>query len=191
MARLIYGVGYNSGGEHKTSESGKRTKIYSTWKSMLRRCYCPKSLLRNPTYTNCSVDTLFHDFQYFAEWYKNHKYSGLGYELDKDLLVQGNKTYSPDTCCFVPQELNKIINSYDAGRGENPRGVYFRKSKNKYIASMSINGKTHHLGCFDTASQAYAEYKRYKESYVKAKALEWQQRLQKEVFEALLNWRLI
>ena len=31
-----------------------------------------------------------------------------GWELDKDILEKGNKTYSPETCCFVPRVINSL-----------------------------------------------------------------------------------
>jgi thioredoxin 1 len=35
----VYGHGYLGYGKFKPSENDKRTKIYNTWKEMLRRCY--------------------------------------------------------------------------------------------------------------------------------------------------------
>lgn len=31
-------------------------------------------------------------------------------ELDKDLLYEGNKIYSPSRCCLLPKEINNGIN---------------------------------------------------------------------------------
>lgn len=188
MSGFIYGIGYNSGGKHKTSEYGKRTKIYSDWKGMFRRCYSQRSLSRNPTYTACTVADEWHDYQAFAEWRENHKYGELGYELDKDLLVAGNKTYSPETCCLIPQEINKLLNKYEAARGEYPRGVYFKKSRSKYIASISIDSKVTHLGVFHCPSEAHQAYATAKEAYVKEVANKWRGRIDERVYDALMNW---
>ena len=32
-------------------------------------------------------------------------------EIDKDLLYEGNKIYSPETCCLIPKEINTTLNS--------------------------------------------------------------------------------
>ena len=41
-----------------------------------------------------------------------------GRYLDKDILVRGNKLYSPDTCLFVPQEINNLLTVQNK-RGKN------------------------------------------------------------------------
>lgn len=46
-------------------------------------------------------------FSNFAEWFDKHHVEG--WELDKDILVSGNRTYSPETCCFVPHEINVLF----------------------------------------------------------------------------------
>ena len=46
-----------------------------------------------------------------------------GWELDKDILVKGNKIYSPDTCCFVPKEVNTVFTKRQSKRGDYPIGV--------------------------------------------------------------------
>lgn len=34
------------------------------------------------------------------------------FHLDKDIIFQGNKEYSPQTCVFVPMEINKRTGKY-------------------------------------------------------------------------------
>lgn len=190
MSKPFYGIGFNSGGKHKTCEQGKHTKAYKSWYNMLTRSYSHDLHLKNPTYIGCAVADEWHDFQDFAEWFYNHKYSGVGYCLDKDLLFAGNKVYSPDACCFVPQELNKILCDSNAVRGEHPQGVHFRKSKGTYMAYININGKRKQLGTFNCPDKAYRVYVKEKENYVNAAALEWRGRIADNVFQALMSWKL-
>lgn len=48
--------------------------------------------------------------EYFYDWLEVAYYEVKGYEdkmqLDKDILVPGNRIYSPQRCVFVPNELN-------------------------------------------------------------------------------------
>ena len=185
-----HGVGFNSKGRYKVKVDGKVTAIYHVWRNMIRRCYDPKTQARRTTYIGCSVDERWHDFQDFADWCHNHKYSNMGYELDKDLLVIENKVYSPEACCFVPQELNVLLNNNSRARGEYPQGVSWDKTDRKYRAQIKTNGKATRLGAFDCPQAAYQVYKTAKEVYVKEKALEWQGRIADDVFQALMNWQL-
>ncbi len=99
MIPVSYGVGFIGYGVHKTTYKRKITRCYSAWIHMFERCYCPKRLARRPKYKGCTVCPEWHNFQVFAEWfYKNYI---DGYELDKDIKINGNKIYSPEACMFV------------------------------------------------------------------------------------------
>ncbi len=188
--KLMYGTGYNTQGIHKARLGNNFNKTYYVWKNMIQRCYCHETQIKHPTYKDCTVCPEWHDYQVFAEWYTNHEYYGLGYQLDKDLLNQGNKIYSPDTCCLVPKELNILLNDSAKARGEYPQGVSFHKKSGKYCAQININGKRKHIGLFICPDKAYIAYKVAKEHYVKQKANEWRDRIAPEVFDALMSWKL-
>lgn len=188
--KLMYGTGYNTQGIHKARLGNNFNKTYYVWKNMIQRCYCHETQIKHPTYKDCTVCPEWHDYQVFAEWYTNHEYYGLGYQLDKDLLNQGNKIYSPDTCCLVPKELNILLNDSAKARGEYPQGVSFHKKSGKYCAQININGKRKHIGLFICPDKAYIAYKVANEHYVKQKANEWRDRIAPEVFDALMSWKL-
>lgn len=188
--RKTYGVGYNSGGKYKTKEFGKRLRVYQTWKDMLRRCYDKKRQVRDYTYTGCSVDERWHDFQVFAEWCSNNNLGSSDYHIDKDILVRGNKVYSPETCCLVPKSINGLFNNHSKGRGEFPQGVYWNKSRGLHVAKISISGKSKHLGYFDCPNKAHEVYKKAKESHVKEMADLWFSNIEPRVYEALMDWKL-
>ena len=188
--KLKLGVGYNSKGIYKAKEAGKNTVAYNVWNNMLKRCYNKSNHQHQPTYTDCTVHPDWHDFQVFAKWFSEHKYSDLGYQLDKDLLFEGNKIYSPDFCCFVPAELNSLLTSCSRVRGEYPQGVNLDKRCGKYQAKISLNGIRKNLGHFSCPQEAYEAYKTTKEAYVKERALHWRDRIAPEVFDALMAWKL-
>ena len=153
MSKLILGVGTNSRGKYKATGPG--AKAYSTWKSMWRRAYCPKYRAGKPTYLGCSVAEEWLEYQEFAQWFENHEYSNHGYELDKDLLLPGNKIYAPDRCAFVPRQLNTLLLDSGASRGQYMQGVCFHKGRNKFTPRINIDDKRKYLGCFDTEQEAY------------------------------------
>lgn len=135
----VFNIGYIGEGSYNTKT---HKHIYIKWKSMLCRCYYKKYLIEKPTYKDCTVAEIWHNFQNFAQWYEENYDPKLmqDWELDKDMLVKGNKTYSPETCCFVPRKLNMIVN-----KNRLPL-LYGRKYK-------AICGNTY-LGLFSTEKEA-------------------------------------
>lgn len=106
-APTVFGIGFNGIGRHKSKINGKHTKAYNTWRNMLKRCYCKAGI--DNAYIGCSVDSRWHDFQNYAEWHeKNYPEfdQGKKYQLDKDIMSNGEKIYSPETCKFVTQKEN-------------------------------------------------------------------------------------
>lgn len=185
-----YSVGFNSGGKYKTRAGSKIAPAYQLWRNMLRRCYDTECQERFPTYKGCSVSENWFDYQVFADWFYSHKYSNLGFHLDKDILVSNNKVYSPDACCFVPSELNNLFTDSAASRGKFPQGVYLNKRSNKYMARLTVDGKSDYLGLFDCCDKAHQVYISAKESRVKKLAQEWRGRIDERVYEALMHWKV-
>jgi hypothetical protein len=99
----IYGVGY-AGISEPNQSCLSDSKQYNVWNGMLRRCYCEKQQVRNPTYADCSVCVEWHNYQNFLKWFDENYVQG--FQLDKDTKVEGNKVYSPTTCVFISKEDN-------------------------------------------------------------------------------------
>lgn len=188
IKRTVHGVGYVGVGRHIISVKGMRTHTYMTWYNMMTRCYCKKLHQRLPQYAVCEVSEDWKNFQNFAEWYESHELHGLGYHLDKDLLVRGNTTYSVERCCLIPQELNKLIT---AGRfqSNNLQGVNWSKQSKTWRASVNLKGKSIHLGFFATDISAHEAYVKAKEAIVREAAIEWRDRIMEATYSALTNWK--
>ena len=110
---VVCGSGINDG-KFPTRDGGRNTKVYVQWQGMLRRCE-GKYKENRPTYAGVTCSETFKSYSYFYEWcqtqigFGNVDNNGRFWHLDKDILVQGNKLYSEDTCCFVPQRENTLI----------------------------------------------------------------------------------
>jgi hypothetical protein len=111
-------------------------------------------------------------------------------ELDKDILIKGNKIYSPDTCIFVPHEINMLFIKRNAKRGKYPIGVSYDKQKKKFEASCSINNKQKRIGRFSTAEDAFNAYKIYKEGLIKQVATIYKAKIPYELYNALINYEV-
>ncbi len=114
----------------------------------------------------------FADFQEFAEWcqsqvgYLNKDERGYYWQLDKDILVPGNKIYSPQTCVFVPPKLNSIFIKQSNEEGL-PQGVRRVKDTERFSArSRDIHGVRVHLGTYATVKEAELKYLQFKASII-------------------------
>lgn len=189
----VCGVGYIGVGNY----SPKDRKMYTAWMTLMTRSYDKRYEKIRPTYKDVTVCNEWHNFQAFAEWFSSQKFSsgedfrGKSYQLDKDILFRGNKVYSPETCCFVPHEINSLLISCSSSRGENPIGVDLFKRTGKYVSKVRTGGMSRkQLGYFDTAEEAFGAYKEAKESYIKQVAEKWKEKIDHRVYESLMKWEI-
>lgn len=188
MVALVYGVGINDR-SIPSNINGKPTKEYSLWTSMLRRVYSTAALIGNPTYVGCSVSENFLNYRYFHEWcQKQIGFNVEGYSLDKDLLINGNKTYNEITCVFLPKILNTLIIKCNASRGILPIGV--SAVGNRFKSQYRILGTKKHIGTFDTLELAFQAYKTFKEAYIKEQAELYKDSIDPRAYLALLNYEV-
>lgn len=190
--KSVFSIGYVGVGEYPLRENGRPSKSYSNWAGMLQRCYDDKNQEKYPTYKDCYVTEEWHNFQNFAEWYYNNWKSHMdkGWCLDKDILIKGNKIYSPETCCFVPSEINNLFVKSNNSRGEYPIGVHFDKEKLKFIAQIRRNNKPTFLGTFDIPEEAFQDYKTAKEEYIKEIADKWKGQISEQVYQSMYKYQV-
>lgn len=182
---IVCGVGFNDG-KYPSFINGCRVWEYVRWSSMIYRCYHEKYKERQPTYKDCTVSENFKNYSYFYDWCQDQIGCGLdGFELDKDLLIKGNKIYSEDTCVFIPKELNILLEDSKAIRGDNPIGVSFDKNRKKFQASIKINGKKVSLGRYHNKYDAFKAYKDAKESYIRDMAEKYKNFIDSRVYQSL------
>lgn len=165
--KLIHGVGINDADYaivkfETTIVNGKQKRkliwicpYYHTWKSMLQRCYSIKYQERRPTYIGCTVSEEWLTFSNFRVWMMTQDWQDK--QLDKDLLFEGNKVYSADTCVFVTRMVNLFTTDSSAARGEFLIGVSWHKPAGKFQANCSnpFTKKGEYLGLFDCEQEAH------------------------------------
>lgn len=186
MANLVLGVGINDGTRHVWVK-GKHLKSYTLWVSLLNRCYSLSFQKGNPTYVGCSASENFRNFSYFHEWCLTQiGFGQLGFQLDKDLLLKGNKVYSENTCLFLPKDLNILLKPCKTAKGHLPIGVSTHGGKFK--ASCVGNFPSRHVGIFGTPEEAFQAYKRVKETYIKTQAEKWKAHIDPRAFATLMAY---
>lgn len=191
---IVYNTGYIGNGKHKSRDNGEITTMYSRWHNALYRCYCLKALINQPTYKDCKVDSNWHNFQVFGDWFEeNYKpeYMDSNWHLDKDILFKGNKLYSSETCCLVPREINALFIKSEKTRGDCPIGVHYDNEAKKFCAQLSVGEEQQiPLGYFDTAVEAFEAYKPAKEEYIKLVANKWRGQITEPCYHALMNYEV-
>ena len=185
--RNICGVGYMGVGKyHCKYSNGVHTMEYQNWIAMIRRCYDEK---RKDTYSSyygtCEVCSEWHNFQVFGQWYEQNFYQ-VGTErmhIDKDILIHGNKIYSPETCIIVPQRINMMFmnkpNKYNLPSGIAPI------ANGRYNASY--RGKS--IGNYDTLELAVKAHDTEKKNALIELANEYKYKIPNKLYEALINWQ--
>ena len=158
------------------------------WRSMLSRCYSKKYQEKEPSYIDCSVCEEWLLFSNFKRWFDENYVEG--YHLDKDILIKGNKVYSPETCCFVPFEINALLIKCNRTRGLYPIGVC--KCKNRFRAYLRVSCSRLFLGSFVTIEEAFNAYKKAKEAYIKDVAQRYYDKgeITERVYDALMRYEV-
>ncbi len=153
----VCGVGFIGDGEHKSMANSVIFAKYKAWSHMMTRCYCPKYHKIQPTYINCTVDPIWHNYQNFATWYDENYIDG--YQLDKDKLQENieSKVYSPKTCVFISKAENSQISNSKTYTFKSPLGVIhniFNLTRfcKEYglgqpsMSAVSLGKRNHHKG---------------------------------------------
>lgn len=192
----VCGVGM-IGNKYPVAIGYEDTKEYTVWHRMLRRCFEEKEKVKNSTYKDVSCCDEWLLFENFYEWLHSQEnfdkwYEGERWCLDKDILVKGNKIYSPETCCLVPININSMFVKNDKSRGLLPIGVEQIKDKFRSTCSNIFNGKTEHSHLYPTINEAFLSYKNKKESLIKQVAeLEYGNgNISKACYDAMMRYEV-
>jgi hypothetical protein len=186
---FLYGIGYKGIGKYKIFSNNKINRIYFLWHSMFKRCYSGEF----ETYKGVTVCEEWYNYQVFAEWVeKNWKdYMNKTWDLDKDIICPKCKIYSPETCTFVPHEINILyskLNTY-SNKGKYLKGVYITPF-NRFQAQIYKNKKLCYLGSYDTELEAFQAYKTAKEQHIKEVADKWKDLINLKVYENMYNYQI-
>lgn len=154
--RKVYANGINDSPFQVTMWLSNRKiqhRAYSTWKGILQRCYSEKSHVLHPTYKGCEICEEWIYFSNFFKWWKENFVEG--YEIDKDILVPGNKIYSPETCIYIPRFINVFVTDCEKRGNKFPIGVTYWKPRKKFRARTWEKNKLITIGLYKTIEEAH------------------------------------
>lgn len=175
----VYGVGIlGLPGVCKTMR-----RAYKVWTSILFRSYVDE---KRADHLKTSLSDEWIYFPNFLEWYNDNYVEG--WELDKDLLGEGSRIYSKDTCAFLPREVNQFLVVSKGSEGEISRGFYYNHERNKYVTCFSIKKVNYTHKGFETAKEAQEEFNRFKKETAKHYAEKYRYGLSERAYNKLVNF---
>lgn len=159
--KRVYGFGINDANyEVRPRVDGVPVmcRAYRAWYDMLRRCYSKKYQAKHPTYIGVIVCDEWRSFMSFRKWWIDNHVDG--WNLDKDLLSD-SRSYSPESCIYVPHWLNSFTIDCGANRGDWPIGASFHKQHGKFVSYCNNPeiGKRESLGYFTSPNEAHMAWK--------------------------------
>lgn len=182
----LRGIGFLGEGKYMSKINKKPSKCYTVWRSMFDRCYSNYYQKNQPTYIGCTIVEEWHNFQNFGEWFEKNYVDG--WHLDKDIICKDCKIYSPDTCAFVPVEINNLFTNIKNVKNNSFTGV--QKSYSKYRVDIRKNKVVKYLGTFNTPEEAFQAYKTAKESHIKEVANKWKDLIDFRIYKAMYEYKV-
>ena len=142
-----------------TDYSCRSCPFYLRWHDLLKRCYDYDN--QKESYIGVTVCKDWLTFSIFKSWMELQDW--VGKDLDKDLIVEGNKVYSPSTAIFIHSKVNQFLKDRGNYRGYDALGV-IKTSSGNYEASISntFTDTQEFLGTFYSEKSAHFAWKRRK-----------------------------
>ena len=193
----VYGIGI-IGTKYPVSINCKKIKEYNVWQSMLQRCHSTLYKEKRVAYKDVTCCEEWLNYENFYEWLHSQSnfdkwYKGNRWAVDKDILYKGNKVYSPENCCLIPQNVNCLFLKREAERGKYPIGVYCTEDGFAARCRNPFLDKAVEIGKYSTPENAfYFGYKPYKEDIIKMVAeVEFEAgNITKQCYEAMMNYEV-
>lgn len=144
---------WDKSGSNKT-HGDSRTKLHFMWMNMIGR------VDKNEHYKGISLcDEWRNDYLVFKEFALNNGYKE-GLSIDR---INGSGDYEPNNIRFVTRQVQSANRAGDKKRKHKlPKGVYLDERKTKpYFSSITVDGKSFHLGSFKTVLGAVNAYNKF------------------------------
>lgn len=204
LCKATYGIGFYSDESNITEEEIK-SKCNAIWRRMFSLCYSiSDSYTKDKNGREYTLCKEWYDYNNFKKWYDENYY-----ELENEsvyfspMCIKKNNThFCSQLCVFVPQSILGLLYGYIKEEYENKCvcGVQRvkRKGENKYsyksvmkiVAELNKGSDNYYIGTYDTAEEAFINYKIVKELYIKGVAYHYKDRIPEKLYNAMLNWEI-
>lgn len=179
-------------GSYRSNNKQIKTRSYVLWHNIKTRSKIDGNYQsKRPTYEGCV--NYFESYQIFASWCQNQvgymeiDTCGRYWALDKDVLNNTSTIgYGPNNCCFIPIELNGLLQLQMSGQNDLPLGVVHRNRKRSpFSAQVNIEGKNVYLGAYKTKESAHKAWQIAKQLRIYAMISKYKTLVDKRVIDKL------
>lgn len=135
----------------------------------------------NTPYCNVTISDEWRCFSNFKKFYDQSYHEG--WVIDKDLLSGERKTYSAETCTFMPLALNSALKEMSGGC------ITFKLKNGKYYyhTSLSLNGKNYTVRA-DTLEEIKRIYALQRCASIQEMVSKYRRNFSKEVLGKIDNY---
>lgn len=165
---------------------------YTRWRGVIDRCNPVKQIGRDACYKGCSISEEWKDFQNFAQWCEDNNLCG-GMDIDKDVLIKGNKVYSSETCLVIPSEINTRA-GFNKPLRKELMGTQKVATKNGFRYRARFGGGStakKELGTFDTELEAHKAWANYKKSILEPLIEQYKYAMTDRAYKALKDYSFL
>jgi hypothetical protein len=162
LLKIAMEIGLLDKHPHIKGKYAKRKSVAGNkWKDMKDRCYTKTKtkMEKDSSYIGCEVCEEWLDFDNFADWFYLQVGHDLGWELDKDLIKDGNTVYCPEYCVLIPKEINLFMKTRKNRPNGLPTGVSYARDHYRVECKFREWCFTSRFKTVEDASNFYKEKK--------------------------------
>lgn len=179
---LVFGVWVNTDTDVTTPLD---KELYKRWTFILRRCFYTKHTKSYDDVEICRDWLNFSNFRKDLMQTKGVENLLIGWALDKDLILLGNRTYCAEYVRPVPREVNNILLTSKAVRSSIALGVTKSAKGTFYVR---CNGKS--VKGIETLEDAKQIYWEIKKTDIENICKKWEDVVCPDVINSLKNVKL-
>lgn len=195
---LLYPYGKHKDGCYK----GEGSWLYSVknpymqlWCGIRSRTLNDNFKQKHKSYLNCTLCPEWMCLQNFCDWADStypKEFPDVAWEIDKDLLSNSG-VYSPETCCWLPKEINLFLSK------KSEKGIYEKEGKRGSSFALFVREGTevykekkgHYIGSYPTYADAVAKWKEVKQNRLNALIEKYRHCLSHVVIEKLSSLEIV
>lgn len=176
-------------------DNSTRNPYSGVWCGLRTRTLDETFKNKHKAYLNCTLSPEWVCLQNFCDWADStypKDFPEIPWELDKDLLSSSG-VYSPETCCWLPKEINLFLSK------KSEKGIYEKKGKRGSSFALFVREGTevykekngHYIGSYPTYEDAVVKWKEVEQNRLNTLIEKYRYCLSPVVIEKLISLEIV